>query len=68
MKCNHLGWIEHYFFGNPNIMILQLVKFFISQFQEGVIDQIKYKPDHLVKFVGEKNRNEDFSLILKTNI
>jgi len=49
-------------------MILQSVKFFISQFQEGVLGQIKYKLDHLVKFVGKKTRNEDFSLTLKINI
>jgi len=49
-------------------MILQLVKKIISQFQEGVLDQIKYKVDHLVKFVGKKTKNEDFSLALKTTI
>jgi len=49
-------------------MILQLVKFVISQFQEGVIGQIKYKQDHLVNFLEKINRNEDFNLALKTNI
>jgi len=38
---NVIIWDElNAFFFNPSIVILQLVKFYISQFQEGVIGQI----------------------------
>jgi len=69
-KWNVIIWdkLNTISFLNPSIMILQLVKFFISQFQEGVLGQIKYKLDYIVKFVESPPRNEDFSLALKTNI